>query len=301
MTEVADELRAGSVNGIDLGRVQVGIPVGADHIAVVQHVVPLAVVGGDDTDAVKGLGQVGQDVGNPVADPVIPVFGPLAEPEREHCQRRDDQQDGDQGQLDIQRQHDARDHDHRESLHRELRQPVLEQLLQVFDVAGHTAHDHARLLLGVEVERQSLQVGKDLHSQVVHDPRRQPSGDLGHEALSDRGNGHGDQIEDRDHDDDAHVLFGPEAPVDPDTDQRRAGLVEDADDGDQRRRQQPQLPVLEQQRPKGQLLGLVAGLAVAEGDGWVGVLRLVGQEPVDAILQLGRNAGKGQPTAGVPW
>jgi hypothetical protein len=40
-------------------------------------VVALAVVGGHDADAVQALGQVGQDVGDPVADSVVaPLRGP---------------------------------------------------------------------------------------------------------------------------------------------------------------------------------------------------------------------------------
>ena len=62
LTEIADELSPGSVDGVDLGGVQIGVPVGADHVAVVQHVVALAVVGGDDAHPVEGLGQVGEHV-----------------------------------------------------------------------------------------------------------------------------------------------------------------------------------------------------------------------------------------------
>ena len=235
----------------------------------------------------------------PSADPVVAPLRARAEPEREDRQGRDDQQDGDQGQLDVERQQEAGDHDHGEALDRELRQPVLEQLLQVLDVAGHAAHDHARLLLRVEVERQSLQMGEDLDPQVVHDPSGQPAGDFGHEALGDRGDGHGQQIEGRDHHDHAHVLVGAEAPVDPDADQRGAGLVEDADDGDQNGRQQPQLPVLENQTAQGQLLGGIARPAVVESDGWLGMRGLVGQKLVDAVLQLRRDAGKRQPVTGI--
>ena len=65
------------------------------------------------------------------------------------------------------------DDDHGQALNGELGQPVLQQLLQVLDVARHAAHDDAGLLLGEEVEREPLQVPEDLDAQVVHDPRGQ--------------------------------------------------------------------------------------------------------------------------------
>ena len=67
---------------------------------------------------------------------------------------------------------DDRDHDHGEALDSELADPVLEELLQVLDVARHAAHEDAGLLLGEEVEAQSLQVREDADPQVVHDARR---------------------------------------------------------------------------------------------------------------------------------
>ena len=63
-----EHLGARAVEGVDVGRVVVGVPVVADHVAVVDDVVALAVVGGHDADAVEALGQVGQHVGDPVAD-----------------------------------------------------------------------------------------------------------------------------------------------------------------------------------------------------------------------------------------
>ena len=89
----------------------------------------------------------------------------------------------DQRQLDVQREQDGGDHDHRQRLDRELRETVLQQLLQVLDVARHAGHDHAGLLLGVEVEAEALQVGEDLDAQVVHHPRGEPAGDAREAAL----------------------------------------------------------------------------------------------------------------------
>ena len=82
LAEDAQQLGARAVDGVDVGGVVVGVPVVADHVAVVDDVVALAVVGGDDPDPVEALGQVGQHVGDPVAHPVVAALrGPL-EPER---------------------------------------------------------------------------------------------------------------------------------------------------------------------------------------------------------------------------
>ena len=67
---------------LTLGGVVVGVPVVADHVAMVDHVVSLPVVGGHDAHAVQALGQVGQHVGDAVAHPVVAALrGPL-EPHR---------------------------------------------------------------------------------------------------------------------------------------------------------------------------------------------------------------------------
>ena len=92
LAEDAEQLGARAVDGVDLGGVVVGVPVVADHVAVVDDVVALAVVGGDDADAVQALGQVGQHVGDAVAHPVVAALGGPLEPERGDDQRRDDQQ-----------------------------------------------------------------------------------------------------------------------------------------------------------------------------------------------------------------
>ena len=73
-----EQLGARAVDGVDVGRVVVGVPVLADHVAVVDDVVALAVVGGDDPDAVQALGQVGEHVGDPVAHPVVAALGRAA-------------------------------------------------------------------------------------------------------------------------------------------------------------------------------------------------------------------------------
>ena len=47
---------------------------------------------------------------------------------------------------------------------------VLEELLERLDVARHAGHDHARLLVGVVVEREALQVREHAHAQLEHHP-----------------------------------------------------------------------------------------------------------------------------------
>ena len=93
------QLRAGAVDGVDVGRVDVGVAVLADDVAVVDDVAALAVVGGDDTHAVQALGEVGEHVGDAVADPVVAAFGCDAEPERHQHESGNDEQHGDDGQA----------------------------------------------------------------------------------------------------------------------------------------------------------------------------------------------------------
>ena len=51
-------------------------------------------------------------------------------------------------------------------------QAVLEQLLERLDVARHAGHDHARLLVGVVVEREPLEVREHAHAELEHHARR---------------------------------------------------------------------------------------------------------------------------------
>ena len=184
------QLGARAVDGVDLGGVDVGVAVLTHDVAVMDDVVPLAVVGGDHPHAVQALGQVGHHVGDAVAHPVVAALGRHPEPQRHEHQGGDDQQHRDEGQLDVGGEEDDRDDDHGEALDGELGQAVLEQLLEVLDVAGHAGHDHARLLGGEEVERQALQVREDLDPEVVHDAGRQPAGDPDLGSLRDRGERH---------------------------------------------------------------------------------------------------------------
>ena len=163
-----DELGARAVDRGEVGGVVVGVAVLADDVAVVQHVVAGPVEAGDDPHAGQALGEVGQHAGDPVAHAVVAPVGRRAEPQRQPGEERHDQQQRDERQLDVVEEEDDGDDDHREALQRELRQAVLQELLERLDVARHAGHDHARLLVGVVVEREALQVGEDAHPQVVH-------------------------------------------------------------------------------------------------------------------------------------
>ncbi len=215
LAEDAQHLGARSVDGVDVGRVVVGVPVVADHVAVVDHVVALAVVGGHDADAVEALGQVGQHVGDPVADPVVAALGGPLEPDRGADQRRDDQHHGDEGQQHVGGEQDDGDDHHGQRLDGQLGEAVLQELLEVLDVAGHAAHDHAGLLLGEEAEREALEVGEDLDPEVVHDPGGQPAGHLHLEPLGQRGDDDEHQVGDGHGHDDAEVEVarGPPMPL----------------------------------------------------------------------------------------
>ena len=95
--------------------------------------------------------------------------------------------------------------DHRQSLDRELRESVLEQLLQHLDVTRHPGHDHARLLVGEVVERQTLDVRVDPDPQVVHDLRSELPGVADPAALDEHREQHRDEVDDAAEDDDVEV------------------------------------------------------------------------------------------------
>ena len=66
-----DELGGRAEAGHDPGRLVVAVAVLAHDVAVVEHVVALAVEAGHDPDALEALGDVGQDRRDPVADPHV--------------------------------------------------------------------------------------------------------------------------------------------------------------------------------------------------------------------------------------
>ena len=115
------------------------------------------------------------------------------------------------------------DHDHRQGLDGELGEPVLQQLLEVLDVARHPGHDHAGLLVGVEVEAEALQVGEHADAQVVHHARGEPAGDPRLATLGGRGDRDREQEEPADGEDHGDAVVARQHPVvDPVLDQRPA-------------------------------------------------------------------------------
>ena len=72
--------------------VVVAVAVLADDVAVVQHVVALAVEAGDDADARQALGHVGEHTGDAVADAQVAAIGRRPEPQRQADQQRHDEQ-----------------------------------------------------------------------------------------------------------------------------------------------------------------------------------------------------------------
>ena len=185
----------------------------------------LAVVGRHDAHPVQALGEVGEDVRDAVAHPVVAALGRPAEPERHADERRHDEHHGDEREAHVHGEEHHGDDDHGQALDRELGEPVLQELLQVLDVARHAAHEHARLLGGEEVERQALQMGEDPRAEIVHHPGGETTGDLDAGALQQCGRDDGGEVQAGDEDDDREVLVtGRHAVVDGDLGQLRPRL-----------------------------------------------------------------------------
>ena len=118
-------------------------------------------------------------------------------------------------------------------------------MLQDLDIACHAGHDHARLLVGEKVERQTLDVGVDPDSQVVH----HLSGELARVAhpgpLHEHGEHDRDEVnEAADHDDVEVALLSDEPVVDADLGQVRPGLEPDGLDGEKDHRKQGDPPTV---------------------------------------------------------
>ena len=197
---------------------------------------------------------------------------------------------------------DGGDDHHGQSLDGQLGEAVLEELLEVLDVAGHPAHDHAGLLLGEEAEREALQVGEDLDPEVVHHPGGQPAGDLDLEALGQGGDGHEDQVGDgrADHHGEVEVAAGSAAHpvVDGVLGERGSDLGGHGDDHHQDPGQGQHARVLGQQPPQAQSLELGLGAVLAEDDVRLGILGFGGQQLVHPGLELVGDAGEGQAGGG---
>ena len=170
--EDADHDRRGSVDGVHATGVEVGVAVGAHDVAVVADVAPLAVVGGDDADAVERLREVGQHVGDAVAAEQVALLRGAMEPDGKHEEQRDDQQDGPRRERDVGGEEHDGDDDHRESL--QSRTELMPSWISCWRFSMSLVMrliKHAGLLLGEEVEAEALEVDEDPDSQVVHHPR----------------------------------------------------------------------------------------------------------------------------------
>ena len=182
------------------------------------------------------------------------------EPEGHREQWRDDDGHGEQGQQGVESEEDDRDHDQGEPLEGELTEAVLEQLLEVLDVAGHPGHDDAGLLLGVEVEAEPLEVREDSDPQVVHDSRGEAPGDLDLGLLGQGADADDDEIDDSapDHHREGEVAGGHSV-VDGVGGEGRAELAGDGDDDDEQGRPDHEGGVLGEQGDEREALLLVGG------------------------------------------
>ncbi len=284
-----------------MGGVVVGVAVLTRDVAVVQNVVARPVEPGDDAHAGQALGEVAEDAGDPVAHTLIALVRRRSEPQRQPGEEGHDQQQRDERQLDVVEEEDDGDDDHGEPLQRELRQAVLQELLERLDVARHAGHDHARLLLGVVVEGEALQVRERAHPQLEHDARRHPSGGRHPQAARHRRD---DDREDRERPDDGEhgpVVRG-DAVVDADLAEERPGLDAQRLDQDEEEREREHPPVRPQHAPQAD-----AGLRHPVGERLLrrlptrvaGEVGLVGQELLDSLAHLPRDPRERQAVAGV--
>ena len=81
LTDYADGLGARSVDGVDATGQHVGVSILTDHVAVVERVVHLAVVGGDHTDSVQRFGEVREHAGDAVAHGLVAPLRCAVEPQ----------------------------------------------------------------------------------------------------------------------------------------------------------------------------------------------------------------------------
>ena len=165
-----------AVEGGDLGGVVVGVEVLAGHVGVGDRVLALTVVGRHQADAGQALGEVGEYVGQPVPHAQVAAVRCPLEPHRHREHAGHDQCEGDEGEAPAEDDQLHGEYDQRQGLHEQLHDSLLERLLEVLDVAGHAGHQASRPLLGEEVQRHALEVGKDPHTQAVDDVLVEPPG-----------------------------------------------------------------------------------------------------------------------------
>ena len=175
---LAEELDRREVRGRQAVPVEAGVEVFAGHGPEGLQVPVFPGEGGHDPGAGQALLQAGHDEGDLVPDAQVGAVGVPAEPHGEPQEHRHDGQ-GDQGQAPVDHEQHDRHPDGGQAAGHQVDDPLLEQLGQGFDVAGHTGQDPPAHLPLVEIESQPAQVGEDLESQGVEEPLGQaprPSG-----------------------------------------------------------------------------------------------------------------------------
>jgi hypothetical protein len=156
-------------------------------------------------------------------------------PDGKDNQQRNDEQDGPLSQFHVGQEQDDRNDDHREALQGELADAVLDELLEVLDVARHAAHEHARLLFGEEVEAEALKLGEDPNAQVVHHTRGEFSGDVHLLSLEEDAHEGQREIQQRANGDDGEALVSLHAVTNGVLGEERTRLQGQADDDDESR------------------------------------------------------------------
>ena len=175
---LAEELDRREVGGRQPVAFESGVEVLVGDGPELLEVAVLPGEGGHDPGAGEAFLQAGHDEGHLVADAEVGAVGAPPEPHGEDQQRRHDGQ-GDQGQAPVEHEQHHRHPDGGEGAGHQVDDPLLEQLRQRLDVAGHAGQDPPAHLPLVEVEPEPAQVGEHLDPQRVEEPLGQAPGPPG--------------------------------------------------------------------------------------------------------------------------
>ena len=240
--------------------------------------------------------QVGQHRCDLVAHPRVAHIGTAAEPQRQHESGRYHYDHGHRSQQRVVDEQDDRDHHQRERLHCNVDEALLEQQGEGLYVAGHSGHQHASFLFGIEIQREPLQMREDSHPQLVQEALAEPAGE-GSAGVSREHLQNYCPQEHHAHHKKHSELPRQHAVVYADLGEQRAGLQSQGLQNHQQTGQHQLRLVGGEEAPHGERAHL--GLLVRELDDRLGVLRLCLQQLAGAVGHLRGDARERQTGGGV--